>query len=373
MYVTKIHVEKFRNMPSLTLSPCPGINVIYGNNAQGKTNLVEAIWLFTGAKSFRGAKDREMVEIGAEQAQIHVEFWGGFRHQTADLTIGAQKTVQLNEIPLESPAKLAGHFYAVVFSPSHLSLIKDGPVFRRKFLDTALCQIIPKYEVNLKEYHRVLDQRNALLKDLERFPQLQDTLEIWDHHLAKTGAWLMYCRFQYIKRMEPVAHEVYAGISKEKEELSLHLESSIGANMDMTREELYLLFCDCLKRNRSSDIAKRATGFGPHRDDLDLQVNHLPVKLYGSQGQQRSCVLALKMAECSIIEELTEETPIILLDDVMSELDSERRSYLLNRIQGRQVFVTCCDQESVQLLKQGKSFHIDSGQIDAQTDSTGEA
>ncbi len=363
MYVTKIQLEQFRNMEEIVLYPCPGINVIYGDNAQGKTNLAEAIWMFTGAKSFRGAKDKEMLRFGAGFSKLHLEFWGGNRHQTADLHIKNQKTAWLNEIQLESASKLAGNFYAVVFSPVHLSLIKDGPALRRKFLDTALCQIIPKYEVNLREYHRILDQRNALLKDLERFPQLTDTLEIWDQHLAKCGAWLLYCRAQYMKRILPVACEVYAGISGEKEQLSMALESSIGAHEDMDREELNKLFYEALVASRGSDIQKKATSCGPHRDDLELKVNDLSLRLYGSQGQQRSCVLALKLAECAVIEELTGESPVILLDDVMSELDSQRRSYLLNRIKGRQVFVTCCDQESVQLLEEGKAFHIAGGSI----------
>ncbi len=366
MHITKIQLEQFRNMEEMVLCPCPGINVIYGDNAQGKTNLAEAIWMFTGAKSFRGAKEKEMLRFGSEQSKLHLEFWGGGRQQTADIRIlnqKNQKTAWLNEVQLESAAKLAGSFYAVVFSPTHLSLIKEGPALRRKFLDTALCQIIPKYEANLREYHRILDQRNALLKDLERFPQLSDTLDIWDQHLAKCGAWLLYCRNQYVKRMLPVAYEVYRGISGEKEELSMELESSIGATEDMDREELRQLFLEKLKECRSADIMKHSSSCGPHRDDLDLRVNGLPLRLYGSQGQQRSCVLALKLAECAIIEELTGESPVILLDDVMSELDSQRRSYLLNRITGRQVFVTCCDQESVQLLEEGRAFHIDKGHL----------
>lgn len=365
MYITKIHLEQFRNMENILLRPCPGINVIYGDNAQGKTNLAEAIWMFTGAKSFRGAKEKELLKFGSEQTKMHIEFWGGNRLQTAEIFMKNknQKAVFLNEIKLESAAKLAGKFYGVVFSPTHLSLIKDGPSVRRKFLDTALCQIIPKYEANLREYYRILDQRNALLKDLKKFPQLEDTLDIWDQHLAKCGAWIMYCRYQYVKRIRPVAYEVYLGISGEKEKLSLALESSISAGEDMDRETLFKLFLSALKKFRSEDIFKRTTSCGPHRDDLDLQVNDLQLRLYGSQGQQRSCVLALKLAECSVIEELSGESPVILLDDVMSELDSQRRSYLLNRIKGRQVFVTCCDQESVQLLEQGKAFHISNGSI----------
>ena len=371
MYVKKIELRQFRNMENLTVCPCPGINVIYGDNAQGKTNLVEAIWLFTGSKSFRGAKDREMVHFDQEKAEILMDFWGENRDQSAQIVLAGQKKVFLNEIELESLGKLAGHFYSVVFSPAHLSLVREGPAFRRKFLDTALCQIVPKYEPHLKEYQRILDQRNALLKDLERFPQLEDTIDIWDQHLAKSGAWIMYCRFQYVKRMVPAACQVYSGISGDQEKLDIQVESTIGAQDNMDREALYHLFYKVLRENRNTDMVKHSTSFGPHRDDMIFWINGQQAKLYGSQGQQRSCVLALKMAECAIIEEMTGETPVILLDDVMSELDSQRRSYLLNRIKGRQVFITCCDQESVQYMEQGKTFHIRKGMVESETDSEG--
>ena len=337
MYITKIQLEQFRNMEQIVLDPCPGINVIYGDNAQGKTNLAEAIWLFTGAKSFRGAKEKEMLRFGSEQTKMHLEFWGGGRQQTADIILRNQKTAFLNEIQLESVSKLAGHFYAVVFSPTHLSLIKDGPALRRKFLDTALCQIIPKYEANLKEYHRILDQRNALLKDLERFPQLSDTVDIWDQHLAKCGAWLMYCRFQYVKRILPVACEVYSGISGERETLSMALESSIGASEEMDRDQLQRLFYEQLRINRMTDIQKRATSCGPHRDDLIFYLNGMELKKYGSQGQQRTGILSLKMAELQTFYKLHGEYPLLLLDDVMSELDDDRRQFLMKMVKKYQI------------------------------------
>ena len=225
MYIESIVLEHFRNMGRLELTPCQGINVIYGDNAQGKTNLAEAIWLFTGAKSFRGSKEKEMVQFGQEQATALLHFYGGGRSQQAKLRIGNQRQMELNEIALPSPAKMAGVFYSVVFSPVHLSLVKEGPALRRRFLDTALCQVVPKYGSYLREYHRVLDQRNALLKDLERFPQLEDTLVVWDQHFAKLAAAVLYCRFHYVKRMASKAKEVYLGISGQEEELELFMRS----------------------------------------------------------------------------------------------------------------------------------------------------
>lgn len=372
MYIESIVLEHFRNMGRLELTPCQGINVIYGDNAQGKTNLAEAIWLFTGAKSFRGSKEKEMVQFGQEQATALLHLYGGGRSQQAKLRIGNQRQMELNEIALPSPAKMAGVFYSVVFSPVHLSLVKEGPALRRRFLDTALCQVVPKYGSYLREYHRVLDQRNALLKDLERFPQLEDTLVVWDQHFAKLAAAVLYCRFHYVKRMASKAKEVYLGISGQEEELELFMECSVPAQEDMSREQLRQQVLLTLKEKRREDIARGSTSAGPHRDDLEFLVNGVSAKAYGSQGQQRSCVLALKMAECAIIEEIAEESPVILLDDVMSELDSRRRSYLLNKIQGRQVFVTCCDQESVDLLEQGQAFYMERGCIIPKNTKTGQ-
>ena len=363
MYLTRLELRQFRNMEQLELLPCPGINVIYGDNAQGKTNLAEAIWLFTGAKSFRGAKERELLRFGAPQAQLKADFVADGRQQEAILTIDSQRSASLNQLPLSSASQLAGRFLAVVFSPSHLALVQEGPALRRRFLDTALSQLLPQYGANLREYQRLLDQRGALLRDAERFPQLWDTLDVWDQQLAKRGAWLLYCRAQYVARLRKAACPVYGGISSQEEQLTMALESSIGAGECMNREELSQLFLRRLQEGRAQDIQRHSTGCGPHRDDLALAVNGQPLRLYGSQGQQRSAVLALKLAECAILEELSGESPIVLLDDVMSELDSRRRSYLLNKIQGRQVFVTCCARESPQLVEQGRAFRIQGGRL----------
>lgn len=375
MRLESIELTNFRNIRSLSLEAAPGVNVIYGENAQGKTNLTEAIWMFTGAKSFRGAKDKEMVRFGESSCKSEIRFVSALREQTAKIEIFSadnasgfaeekkSKQVSLNEVALDSASELAGQFYAVVFSPAHLSLVREGPAVRRKFLDTAIAQIMPRYEHYLREYQRILTQRNALLKDLERFPQLSQTLEIWDESFAKAAAAVAFCRARYVSRIQPLASAVYDGISSGKEKFELSYQCGIKQPHEKTKDYMKEFFMRELKETYRGDIERGATLCGPHRDDLGLSVNGMPMRLYGSQGQQRSGVLALKMAECSMVEEVTSETPVVLLDDVMSELDAGRRDYLLNHLENRQVFVTCCDDESFRGLKQGKSFLIHGGEL----------
>lgn len=377
MRLESIELTNFRNIRSLSLQAAPGVNVIHGQNAQGKTNLTEAIWMFTGAKSFRGAKDREMIRFGEVSCKSSIRFSSAQREQTASIELfsadgGASehrgKRVLLNEVPLRSASELAGQFYAVVFSPAHLSLVREGPIVRRKFLDTAISQILPRYEHYLHEYQRILLQRNTLLKDLESFPQLLDTLDLWDENLAKAAAAVTFCRARYVARIGPLAAQVYEGISSGKEHLEMYYQwgndqSDDRLSPEKTRDEFREYYRAEYRRTRQGDIERSATLYGPHRDDFELLVNGMPMRLYGSQGQQRSGVLALKMAECGMVEEVTAETPVVLLDDVMSELDAGRRDYLLNHLDGRQVFVTCCDDESFRGLKQGSSFLIEDGQL----------
>lgn len=372
MRLASIELNNFRNIAAMQLNAVPGVNVIHGENAQGKTNIIEAIWLFTGAKSFRGAKDKEMLRFGQKRCSIHTVFATAMREQTASIELFApsqsllekkSKSVHLNGVPLESAAELAGQFYAVVFSPAHLSLVREGPAFRRKFLDTAIGQLMPKYSHYLREYQRILLQRNTLLKDVAQFPQLQDTMDVWEENLAKAAASVAFCRARYVERIRPKAAQVYEGISSGRERMDLSYQCGLKDAHLCTREELRAFYREELLHDRKEDIQRGSTRSGPQRDDLEILVNEVPARLYGSQGQQRSSVLALKMAECSMVEETTSEAPIVLLDDVMSELDAGRRDYLLNHLDNWQVFVTCCDDESFRELRNGRSFLIDAGQL----------
>ena len=367
MKVNRLGFQNYRNLKSSEIYPDEGVNVIYGDNAQGKTNLLEAVWMFTGGRSFRGAKDSELIDYKNSEkgAVLTLDFQGEQRDQTAKITIDGiskKRSAQLNGVNQPAPSSLIGKFCAVVFSPDHLSLIKEGPSFRRKFIDGALCQKKPAYARLLSQYSRVLSQRNILLKDILSHGELLDTLEIWDEKLARLGASMMMERSRYIKNLSLWAEKTYVGISKGKESFSAEYESTVWKD-GMTEEDVFQAFFSLLKQGRKEDLSSGFTIKGPHRDDLFIQIQDKPAREYGSQGQQRSCVLALKLAEAACLSDSLEEKPVILLDDVMSELDSSRQDYLLNQIQGWQVFITCCDPNTVMGLSQGKTFFVENGTI----------
>ena len=242
-----------------------------------------------------------------------------------------------------------------------MSLIKDGPSARRKFLDTALCQLKPSYAEHLAGYKRALIQRNALLKDLHLNAQLYDMLDTWDDQLARYSAYVIKERLQYIDLLSEYSKSIYAGISENKEDFSVFYSKNI--NKDLSVKDIYLSEIENLKNYRKEDIISKTTTVGPHRDDLEILINNVSARSFGSQGQQRSCALALKLGESEIIKKVTGETPVTLLDDVMSELDEKRQDYVLNHINDRQVFLTCCDPSQVLRLCGGKSFLIKGGEI----------
>ena len=362
MRVLSLAFSNYRNLRASTFCPAENVNVIYGDNAQGKTNLLEAIWLFTGGRSFRGAKDAELIAFLEKKAVLNLEFFAQNREQTASIDLAYPKRkITLNGVEKKSSAALVGNFCAVVFSPVHLYLVKEGPMIRRKFLDAAICQIKPAYAAALHKYNQTLLQRNSLLKDLRFHADLLDTLEIWEEKLARYGAFLISERLKYCEQLGPHAKQVYAGISDGKEQLFLAYQASFGALED--GENLEQKLFSCLQKKRVDDLAAGYTSVGPHRDDLELSLNGRSVKAFGSQGQQRSCVLALKLAEASILRARIDEKPIILLDDVMSELDVSRQNYLLDFVKDWQVFITCCDASGILGRNDGKKFRIENGEI----------
>ena len=365
MKVNSVKLNSFRNISSMEFEACDGVNVIYGENAQGKTNILEAMWLFTGCKSFRGAKDAEFIKFGEDFSKINLSFSDNVRDKKAEIIFGKnkKKNVSLNGVSLNSSSALIGSFYAVIFSPSHLSLIKDGPSERRRFLDTALCQLKPSYAEHLAGYRRALLQRNALLKDLHLSPQLYDILDSWDDQLARYSAAVISERLKYIDILSEYSKEIYGGISENKEEFSVTYSRKDITDINISVRDLYLLSLEKIKEARKEDVLMKTTTFGPHRDDLEIMINNVSARAFGSQGQQRSCALALKLGESEIIKKITGETPVALLDDVMSELDERRQDYVLNHINDRQVFLTCCDPSQVLRLCGGQSFLIKGGEI----------
>lgn len=369
MTVTTLSLSGFRNIESMVFSPCNGVNIIYGDNAQGKTNLIEALWLFTGAKSFRGAKDVELVGFGKQRAALQLSFAADERDQTAAITVsnstGKKKEVLLNGVQKDSVGALMGRFCAVVFSPAHLAIVSEGPGERRRFLDTAITQVRPVYDRLLNEYQKALTQRNALLRDLPYHSELADTVELWDERLAKTGASIMRLRIKYVNRLSKEASAIYAGIAGDKECLRTIYQPSIAPkDPDCTDPRvLHGEILAALHEGLREDIKTGFTTRGIHRDELEITIDGMPVRLYGSQGQRRSAVLSLKLAEGNLLKEVLGENPVILLDDVMSELDGARQEYILNHVKDRQVFITCCDSAVCGCLERGKTFFITNGAI----------
>ena len=360
MKINSINITDFRNIKNLK-TEFDDVNIIWGENAQGKTNLIEAIYLFTGAKSFRGVKDRELVRFNCDSAKLQIEFEAGGRKQNAELLIKGRREATLNGIKKKSAAALGDEIKTVIFSPVHLSMIKDGPLERRRFVDGALCQLKSGYKNLLKDYNRALVQRNNLLRDLYSNPEMESMLYIWNTNLAHIGAKIVYQRLRYIEAIMPFVKEIYSGISSGAEEIDIKY---LGAVQEICEtDEIEKNIISALDENKVQDMQNKTTSVGAHRDDIDILINGNSARKFGSQGQQRSCVLALKLAEAALLEQMTGEKPIALLDDVMSELDEKRQDYILNRIKGLQVFVTCCDKEQILRLKDGKTIHIEKGFI----------
>lgn len=365
MRISRLHLEQFRNIESLSVFPCETVNIIYGDNAQGKTNLLEAIWLLSGAKSFRGAKDADLIRFGESRALIESDFFCAGRQQTSKIQLEGKKTAWLNDIRQDSITAFAGIFTTVVFSPSHLGLVKDGPAGRRKFLDTSICQITPRYIGMIGQYQRILLQRNTLLKDISYASALLDTLDIWDEKLSALGGVIIRMRMEYTRRLQKEAEDIYKGISMERESFSLDYRPfELPVQEGQTQREISSLLLEKMMQNRSEDLRSGSTGIGPHRDDLEISINGRSVRSFGSQGQQRSSVLALKLAESRCIGDILGERPVILLDDVMSELDQNRREYLLNHLTGSQIFITCCDKGYFSRLEGGRVFRMEHGRLE---------
>ncbi|MBR2315927.1 MAG: DNA replication/repair protein RecF [Clostridia bacterium] len=360
MNVERLSIENFRNIEKMNIEPCDKVNIIYGENAQGKTNTLESIWLCTGCRSFRGTKDKELIRFGEERAKIELDFYGFDRHQQMKVEIDDKRKVQLNGVQFSSANKSLGEFLAVVFSPTHLSLIKQGPSERRRFLDTAIGQLRPNYASLLTKYNRAVTQRNAILKDAYHHPQLLDTLDIWEDSLAAYGERIMSYRLSYLEKLKEEVKVIYSGLSCGKEEIGLeYLQDEEKGIVCTSKDE----FREILKNGRKTDMLTGTTSFGPHRDDIDIKINGISARRFGSQGQQRSCALALKLGEASMIKKVSSQQPVALLDDVMSELDISRQDYILNHIKDWQVFITCCDPNTILHLKEGKTFKIEGGEV----------
>ena len=356
MQLSHLEIENFRNIAAAAIDFSPGVNILYGDNAQGKTNILEAIWLFCAGKSFRPAKDRDMIRENCDRARLRLLFYAFGRGQKCEIVLHQDKSKQtlLNGVKLKKLSELFGNVSAVLFAPEHLNIVDEGPEQRRRFLDIAISQLRPRYVADLVRYQKVMSQRNALLKDIRFSADLIPMLDAFDVQAAALADEIVRRRAAYLRRLSPIVSEIYQQMTKSREQLRLSYKASIRG----TREEILA----ALSQNRKEDLLNGYSGIGPHRDDIEFFIDGRGVRLFGSRGQRRSCVICLKLAEQEILKQETGEYPILLLDDIMAELDPARQHFLLNRMDGKQVIITCCDKAVLASLEEGAAFHIAAGQ-----------
>lgn len=333
MNIRSIELKNFRNYENLEISFDEGTNILFGDNAQGKTNILEAAYMSGTTKSHKGSRDREMIRFGEEEAHLKTVVVRGGREYQIDMHLkkNRAKGIAIDKIPIKKASEIFGILNIVFFSPEDLNIIKNGPAERRRFLDSELCQLDRIYLADLTNYNKILAQRNKLLKDMIYRPSLSDTLPVWDMQLIETGKKIIRRRKQFVDELREIVSDIHYRISGGKEELFLKYEPNIDD----------IFFEDELSRAKEKDKKLCQTSVGPHRDDLLFSIGDVDIRKYGSQGQQRTSALSLKLSEIELVRKSISDTPVLLLDDVLSELDSSRQNYLLNNISDTQTIITC--------------------------------
>lgn len=333
MIIKSIELQNFRNYEDLNISFDEGTNIFYGDNAQGKTNILEAAYLSGTTKSHKCSKDKEMIRFGEQESHIRTVVVKKDKEYQIDMHLknNRSKGIAINKVPIKKASELFGILNMVFFSPEDLNIIKNGPAERRRFLDSELCQLDKIYLSDLTTYNKILNQRNKLLKDMVYRPDLKDTLPVWDMQLVENGRKIIRRRKQFVDELNEIVHDIHYRISGEKEDLLLQYEPSI--------EDIF--FEDELSRVKERDMRQCMTSVGPHRDDLLFSIGEVDIRKFGSQGQQRTSALSLKLSEIELVKRSIHDTPVLLLDDVLSELDSNRQNYLLNSIHDTQTLITC--------------------------------
>lgn len=333
MYIESIELQNYRNYEYLYIEFDPATNILYGDNAQGKTNILEAAYLCGTTKSHRGSRDREIIRFGQEESHIRmmVRRDGISRKIDMHLKKNKSKGIAVDGIPIKKASELFGIVNLVFFSPEDLNIIKNGPGERRRFLDMELCQLDKIYLQDLAAYNQVLNQRNKLLKDISFSPKLADTLDVWDMQLVHYGKKIIKARKRFIGELNGMIRELHASLTGGREDIFLDYEPNV--------EEEFLE--ERLAAARDRDLKFRQSSAGPHRDDFCVKVNDIDIRKFGSQGQQRTAALSLKLSELSLVKKRIGENPVLLLDDVLSELDGSRQNYLLQSIHHIQTLITC--------------------------------
>lgn len=362
MVIKSLDLKDFRNYSDIHLDFSNGTNILYGNNAQGKTNVLEAIFLSATTKSHKGAKDKEIINFNADEAHIRTLIEKDETEYRVDMHLRKTKTkyIAIDGQSIKKAADLLGLLNVVFFSPEDLNIIKNGPSERRRFVDMELCQIDHIYLYNLNHYNKIINQRNKLLKDVAFVPNLKETLNIWDSQLESFGTKIIERRRLFVEELNEILEEMHEKLSGGKEKLQIIYEPDIDENN----------FGEKLKNNQEKDIRFKVTTVGPHRDDFCFKIGDVDIRKYGSQGQQRTAALSLKLSEIEIVKKITNDTPVLLLDDVLSELDSNRQNYLLNSIGNIQTIITCTglDEFINNRFEIDKVFKIVNGTVEGAQD-----
>lgn len=357
MIIKSLELADFRNYESLEISFDKGTNILYGDNAQGKTNILEAIYISATTKSHKGSKDKEIINFNKDEAHIRTYLLKNEDEIRVDMHLRKNKSkgIAIDGQKIKKAAELLGLLNVVFFSPEDLGIIKNGPSERRRFADMELCQLDNFYLYNLNHYNKIINQRNKLLKDMYFNPELKETLNIWDSQLISFGSKIIERREQFASQISEIIYDIHKKLSGGKEELIIKYEPDISIEN----------FEKAMKMNQERDIRMKQTSIGPHRDDFSFIVNGIDIRKYGSQGQQRTAALSLKLSEIELVKKISKDTPLLLLDDVLSELDSNRQNYLLNSIGNIQTIITCTglDEFINNRFEINKIFKVTNGSI----------
>ena len=370
MYCKKIKAENFRNIEACEVEFSEGVNILIGENAQGKSNLLEAIFYSSVGRSFRASHTAEMIRFGQKDAQIELFYRDSKRDQRLLIKIfrDKQKLAHKNGVKMDKLSDIVGSFRSVLFCPEHLSLIKDGPAARRGYLDMAISRMYPMYIHSLQKYNHILKQRNALIKGAFNDRRAFDaTVELWSEQLAAEAAVISDMRLRFIRRASSHISDCFFEMTGEREKPTLVYDGSSGQPEDeySDREKVRQRYLELLMSSHEREIAAGATLFGIHKDDIDIRLNGKSARIYGSQGQQRSLALAMKLAEGEICREEFGDDPVFLFDDVLSELDASRREYLIEKIHGKQVIMTTCESGGISGFGGAKVIDVENGRYAA--------
>lgn len=366
MFVNNLVLENYRNYAAAQVEFSEGINVVIGDNGQGKTNILESIHFLTAARSFRTSHDRELISFGKPFAKIKAGIYSQQRQQTMEIILprSGKKQIYVNAVKQQKLSDIAGKVMTVLFCPEDLFLVKSGPSIRRRLMDTAICQLRPKYAIYLARFNRALEQKTTILKEHRQNPALLDVLDDFSAALAQNSAHLIFYRASFVRMLNIHASKIYGELSGGREELALTYKTvSTVQNPLSSPLEIYQDITLRQQSLRQAEIDSAQCLTGAHRDDIIIDIKGVSARSYGSQGQNRSAALSVKLAERDIFFEESGQTPILLLDDVLSELDANRQDFVLNRIQSGQVLITCCEDRRIAKRTGAKILHVSQGVI----------